>query len=203
MQDYLDYMAALKGLPRQEAARQIDALLERVSLTDVRRKKIVKLSGGMKRRVGIAQALLNDPEILILDEPTAGLDPGERVRFRNLLSEFAQERIVLISTHIVSDVEYIAAENAVMKDGRIIAQDTTEDLVRLVEGKVWQGNVPAAQLSRWEHELHTVNLRNETDGTVTLRYLDETPQLPGSTAVQPRLEDLYLWLFPEETEEVR
>ena len=121
--DYLEYMAALKGLPRTEAARQIDALLERVSLTEVRRKKIVKLSGGMKRRVGIAQALLNDPEILILDEPTAGLDPGERVRFRNLLSEFAQERIVLISTHIVSDVEYIAAENAVMKAGKIIAQD--------------------------------------------------------------------------------
>ena len=113
VQDYLEYMAALKGLPRTEAARQIDALLERVSLTEVRRKKIIKLSGGMKRRVGIAQALLNDPEILILDEPTAGLDPGERVRFRNLLSEFAQERIVLISTHIVSDVEYIAAENAV------------------------------------------------------------------------------------------
>ena len=126
VQDYLEYMAALKGLPRTEAARQIDALLERVSLTEVRRKKIIKLSGGMKRRVGIAQALLNDPEILILDEPTAGLDPGERVRFRNLLSEFAQERIVLISTHIVSDVEYIAAENAVMKAGKIVAQDTTE-----------------------------------------------------------------------------
>ena len=105
VQDYLEYMAALKGLPRAEAARQIDALLERVSLAEVRRKKIVKLSGGMKRRVGIAQALLNDPEILILDEPTAGLDPGERVRFRNLLSEFAQDRIVLISTHIVSDVD--------------------------------------------------------------------------------------------------
>ena len=136
VQDYLEYMAALKGLPRTEAARQIDALLERVSLTEVRRKKIVKLSGGMKRRVGIAQALLNDPEILILDEPTAGLDPGERVRFRNLLSEFAQERIVLISTHIVSDVEYIAAENAVMKAGKIIAQDTTEGLVKQIEAKV-------------------------------------------------------------------
>ena len=133
VQDYLEYMAALKGLPRTEAARQIDALLERVSLTEVRRKKIVKLSGGMKRRVGIAQALLNDPEFLILDEPTAGLDPGERVRFRNLLSEFAQERIVLISTHIVSDVEYIAAENAVMKAGKIIAQDTTEGLVKQIE----------------------------------------------------------------------
>lgn len=157
----------------------------------------------MKRRVGIAQALLNDPEILILDEPTAGLDPGERVRFRNLLSEFAQERIVLISTHIVSDVEYIAAENAVMKNGRVIAQDTTEGLVKQITGKVWQGRIPAEMLPQWEHRLRIVNLRNEADGTVTLRYLAETPQLTGSVAVPPRLEDLYLWMFPEETEEVR
>lgn len=203
VQDYLEYMAALKGLPRAEAARQIDALLERVSLAEVRRKKIVKLSGGMKRRVGIAQALLNDPEILILDEPTAGLDPGERVRFRNLLSEFAQDRIVLISTHIVSDVEYIAAENAVMKDGIIIAVDTTEGLVQQIEGKVWQGSAPAEELPRWEHRLQVVNLRNEPDGTVTLRYLAEAPQLPGSIPARPKLEDLYLWLFPEETEAVQ
>ena len=203
VQDYLEYMAALKGLPRAEAARQIDALLERGSLAEVRRKKIVKLSGGMKRRVGIAQALLNDPEILILDEPTAGLDPGERVRFRNLLSEFAQDRIVLISTHIVSDVEYIAAENAVMKDGKIIAVDTTEGLVQQIEGKVWQGSVPAGELPRWEHRLQVVNLRNEPDGTVTLRYLAEAPQLPGSIPARPKLEDLYLWLFPEETEAVQ
>lgn len=203
VQDYLEYMAALKGLPRAEAARQIDALLERVSLAEVRRKKIVKLSGGMKRRVGIAQALLNDPEILILDEPTAGLDPGERVRFRNLLSEFAQDRIVLISTHIVSDVEYIAVENAVMKDGKIIAVDTTEGLVKQIEGKVWQGSAPAGELPRWEHCLQVVNLRNETDGTVALRYLAEAPQLPGSIPARPKLEDLYLWLFPEETEAVQ
>ena len=188
VQDYLEYMAALKGLPRTEAARQIDALLERVSLTEVRCKKIIKLSGGMKRRVGIAQALLNDPEILILDEPTAGLDPGERVRFRNLLSEFAQERIVLISTHIVSDVEYIAAENAVMKAGKIIAQDTTEGLVKQIEAKVWQGNIPMEQLARWEYRLRVVNLRNEPDGTVTLRYLADAPQLPDSVPAQPRLE---------------
>ncbi len=188
VQDYLEYMAALKGLPRTEAARQIDALLERVSLTEVRRKKIIKLSGGMKRRVGIAQALLNDPEILILDEPTAGLDPGERVRFRNLLSEFAQERIVLISTHIVSDVEYIAAENAVMKAGKIIAQDTTEGLVKQIEAKVWQGNIPMEQLARWEHRLRVVNLRNEPDGTVTLRYLADAPQLPDSVPARKQNE---------------
>ena len=155
VQDYLEYMAALKGLPRTEAARQIDALLERVSLTEVRRKKIVK------------------------------------------------ERIVLISTHIVSDVEYIAAENAVMKAGKIIAQDTTEGLVKQIEAKVWQGNIPMEQLARWEHRLRVVNLRNEPDGTVTLRYLADAPQLPDSIPAQPRLEDLYLWLFPEEMEEAK
>ena len=125
--DYLDYVAALKGLSRKKAAGKIERLLETFSLTEVRKKRITKLSGGMKRRVGIAQALLNDPEVLILDEPTSGLDPGERVRFRNLLSEFAADRIVLISTHIVSDVEYIASHNAMMKDGRIIAEGTTGD----------------------------------------------------------------------------
>lgn len=135
VQDYLEYMAALKGMPKREAKRKIDELLEQVSLSEVRKKKIVKLSGGMKRRVGIAQALLNDPEVLILDEPTSGLDPGERVRFRNLLLEFAKDRIVVISTHIVSDVEYIANQNAIMKDGKIIENDTTEQLVRLVDEK--------------------------------------------------------------------
>ena len=148
-------------------------------------------------------AILTNPKFLILDEPTAGLDPGERVRFRNLLSEFAQERIVLISTHIVSDVEYIAAENAVMKAGKIIAKDTPEGLVKRIEGKVWQGNIPTETLSRWEHRLRVVNLHNEPDGTVTLRYLADSPQLPDSISAQPRLEDLYLWLFPEEMEEAK
>ncbi len=115
VKDYLEYVACLKGLTLSETRRRIEALLEQMTLTDVRNKKIARLSGGMKRRVGIAQALLNEPEVLILDEPTSGLDPGERVRFRKLLSEFAQNRIVLISTHIVSDVEYIATQNAIMK----------------------------------------------------------------------------------------
>lgn len=200
---FLRYMAALKALPEDYANSRIDELLDMVELKNVKKKKLKTYSGGMIRRIGIAQALLNNPEILILDEPTAGLDPGERVRFRNLLSEFAQERIVLISTHIVSDVEYIAAENAVMKAGKIIAQDTTEGLVKQIEAKVWQGNIPMEQLSRWEYRLRVVNLRNEPDGTVTLRYLADAPQLPDSVPAQPRLEDLYLWLFPEEMEEAK
>lgn len=130
VQDYLEYVAVLKGLTEKDKRRRIDELLEQMTLSHVKHKKISKLSGGMKRRVGIAQALLNEPEILILDEPTSGLDPGERVRFRNLLSEFAHDRIVLISTHIVSDVEYIATQNAVMKDGKLLAKGTTEELVK-------------------------------------------------------------------------
>ena len=196
VQDYLEYMAALKGMPK----RKIDELLEQVSLSEVRKKKIVKLSGGMKRRVGIAQALLNDPEVLILDEPTSGLDPGERVRFRNLLSEFAKDRIVVISTHIVSDVEYIANQNAIMKDGKIIENDTTEQLVRLVDGKIWECKIPSSDLVKWERALKLINLRNEADGTTSIRYLSDQAETPDSVSAVPRLEDLYLWLFPQEGE---
>lgn len=196
VRDYLEYVAALKGLTRQDTKRKLEELLEKLTLTDVQKKKITKLSGGMKRRVGIAQALLNDPQVLVLDEPTSGLDPGERVRFRNLLSEFAQDRIVLISTHIVSDIEYIATQNAVMKDGQIIAVGTTEELVRLVEGKVWDCVIPVSDLQQYEMHLRIVNLRNKENNQVSLRYLSEQPCIAGSVPANPRLEDLYLWMFP-------
>lgn len=195
--DYLAYIAALKGMSKKETKMRIEELLEQLSLADVRKKKIVKLSGGMKRRVGIAQALLNDPEILILDEPTSGLDPGERVRFRNLLSRFAKDRIVLISTHIVPDVEYIASKNAVIKDGKIIALGSTEELETFVEGKVYSCTVHPRELEKLERQLRIVNLKNEEDGRVSLRYLSENPQTQDSVSVAPRLEDLYLWLFPQ------
>lgn len=198
VRDYLDYMAALKGLDKRTARRRINELLEQLGLADVRKKRIAKLSGGMKRRVGIAQALLNEPEILILDEPTSGLDPSERVRFRNLLSEFAQGRIVLISTHIVADVEYIAMQNAIMKDGRLVGCGTTTDLVAEVQSKVWTARVPAADLPRWERALTIVNLKSEPDGSASLRYLAERTEVPGSSPAEARLEDLFLWLFPHE-----
>lgn len=198
VQDYLEYMGALKGLTKRHTKEKIDELLEKMTLTDVRKKKIVKLSGGMKRRVGIAQALMNDPEILILDEPTSGLDPAERVRFRNLLSEYAQDRIVLISTHIVSDVEHIAGCNAIMKAGTILAVGSTESLLKLAEGKVWLCHVPAGEVWYWEQRLQVVNLRHENDGSVELRYLAECAMTQDSLSAAPHLEDLYLWLFPKE-----
>lgn len=201
--DYLEYMASLKGLSQQDSTRKIQELLEQLTLADVRNKKIMELSGGMKRRVGIAQALLNDPDVLILDEPTSGLDPGERVRFRNLLSEFAHDRIVLISTHIVSDVEYIATRNAVMKDGKLLATGTTEELIRMVAGKVYTGTIPIEELTKYEKALPIINLRNENASTVSIRYLSDSPRTPDSQPVSPRLEDLYLYLFPQESKEVR
>ncbi|WP_446899842.1 ABC transporter ATP-binding protein [Clostridium sp. LBM24168] len=196
--DYLKYVAALKGLTKNHTKTKIDELLQVLTLTEVRKKKISKLSGGMKRRVGIAQALLNDPEVMILDEPTSGLDPGERVKFRKFISEFSRDRIVLVSTHIVSDVEYIATCNAIMKDGKIISEGTTDELVKTVEGRVWESIIPPEQLICYERTVRIVNILNEKDGNLSIRYLSDTPDIPDSKQAAPRLEDLYLWLFPQQ-----
>lgn len=197
VKDYLEYMAALKDVPSKITKRKIDHLLEVLTLSEVKKKKIAKLSGGMQRRVGIAQAMLNDPKILVMDEPTAGLDPGERVRFRNFISDFSHDRIVLISTHIVSDIEYIAARNAIMKNGKIVDVGTTDELVKQMEGKVWNCKIPAEDLMGYERRLRIINHRGEDHGMVSVRYLSSKPEIEGSVMASPRLEDLYLWLFPE------
>jgi len=196
--DYLEYVATLKGLNKSEYKIKIDELLELLTLTGVRKKHIKRLSGGMQRRVGIAQAMLNEPDILILDEPTSGLDPGERVRFRNLLSEFAQNRIVLISTHIVSDVEYIATQNAIMKNGEIIGVGTTNELLTAVSGKVFTARIEQNELVYYESITRIVSLKGESYGSISVRYISDTPDIPNSQTVEPRLEDLYLWLFRQE-----
>lgn len=198
VKDYLEYVAALKDVPARETTKKINQLLEILTLSDVKEKKIAKLSGGMKRRVGIAQAMLNEPKILVMDEPTAGLDPGERVRFRNFISEFSHDRIVLISTHIVSDIEYIATKNAIMKAGKIVDVGTTDELVKEIEGKVWTCTISAKDLVSYEMRMRIINQRSEDNGQVSIRYLSETPDIPGAIASQPRLEDLYLWYFPQE-----
>lgn len=198
VKDYLEYMAALKDVPARERRKRIDSLLDVLTLANVKRKKILKLSGGMRRRVGIAQAMLNDPKILIMDEPTAGLDPGERVRFRNIISEFSHGRIVLISTHIVSDIEYISTQNALMKKGKILGVGTTEELVKQVVGKVWTCMVPAGQMPMYERQLRIINQRSEEGNQVAIRYLADEGKTRDSVMAPPRLEDLYLWLFPQE-----
>lgn len=198
VKDYLEYMAALKDIPEKETGKKIDYLLSILSLSNVKGKKISELSGGMKRRVGIAQAMLNDPKVLVMDEPTAGLDPGERVRLRNFISEFSRDRIVLISTHIVSDIEYISTKNAILKDGKIVGVGTTNELVKTIDGKVWTCTVPAHKVPEYEVKLRIVNLRSEENNQVSIRYLSEQSEIADSTPAVPRLEDLYLWLFPYE-----
>ena len=154
-------------------------------------------SGGMKQRLGIAQALLNDPRILILDEPTSGLDPKERVRFRNLISSFANDRIVLLSTHIVSDVEAIADRVFVMKNGRIVSDGSIHELLEEVEGHVWEIAVDPADTEKWEAETTVANLRREDDKTI-LRIISETTPADNAVRVSATLEDLYLYHFPTE-----
>ena len=196
VQDYLLYIASIKGLRPATARQRMQSLLEQVGLTQVRRQKMKKLSGGMKRRAGIAQAMLNDPKILILDEPTAGLDPKERIRFRNLISELAENRLVLLSTHIVSDVEYIADQILLRKDGSLVHHGTSQQLLAAAPTQVWTCTVPRAQADQLLHQYPVVNLKTLPQG-VQLRVLSQTPPTPEAHPAEMTLEDLFLHYFGE------
>ncbi len=190
--EFLLYMAALKGIPRDRAKKRAEELLEVAGLSEVAAKKIKTFSGGMKQRVGIAQTLLNHPKLLILDEPTAGLDPKERVRFRNLISDYAAGRIVILSTHIVSDIEAIADEVLLMKKGKLVSQGTVSELTKEAEGKVWELTVSPAEAKSWQERAAVANLRHEGE-QVVLRILSDENPAEGAVPCEAGLEDLYLY----------
>lgn len=191
-QEFLAYVAAAKGVDARAAARRIDELLQLVNLSGARKRSLGGFSGGMRQRVGIAQALLNDPELLIVDEPTAGLDPEERVRFRNLLSELSGERVVILSTHIVSDVEATATHIALIARGKLVASAAPEDLLRAVEGKVWEWVVPSADLPALKQRHRISGTLRRGDG-VRVRAVEARQPVPAAQPVTPTLEDAYLF----------
>lgn len=199
--DFLLYVAALKGLNERTARKKSKDLLEAVALSAESNHKIKTFSGGMKQRLGIAQAMLNDPRILILDEPTAGLDPKERVRFRNLISAFSKDRIVILSTHIVSDVEFIAEEIVMMKSGQIVHFGKPQEITSEINGQVWECLVPTAYTEKYAATYNTSNLRNTDNNQTILRIIADRPPMENAVRVQPNLEDLYLFYFKGETEE--
>lgn len=194
--DYLEYMASIKGLRPGTAKQRIHNLLCQVGLSNVKDKKMKKLSGGMKRRVGIAQAMLNNPKILILDEPTAGLDPNERIRFRNLISELSQDRLVLLSTHIVSDVEYIASKILLMKDGKITSSGTSAELIGSMREKVWLCQVPKNAVEKFMRAYKVANVKTLPDGA-ELRIVSANRPAENAAEEAATLEDVFLSYFGE------
>ena len=189
--EFLSYLAAVKGLPARTARARIGELLDLLDLSGAGKRPLGKYSGGMLRRVGIAQALLADPRVLIVDEPTAGLDPEQRVGFRNLLADLAADRVVLLSTHIVSDVESVADDIAIMAGGRLLLRGSPGDLLRQAEGQVWEVTVPPGELAGLR-DRHPVSKMVRTTAGVRVRVLAPSPPAADAAAVQPGLEDAYL-----------
>lgn len=190
--EFLEYIAAIKGIERGAARKRIEQLLQLVNLTEAAKRPIGGYSGGMKQRVGIAQALLNDPHLLIVDEPTVGLDPEERVRFRNLISDLAGDRIVILSTHIVSDIEAVATDIVVMNQGQLVQHGSPETLLQAVEGNVWLWVVPSAQLNEVKSSHLVSGTIRRSDG-MHVRIVSTTRPDPAATSVAPTLEDAYLY----------
>lgn len=195
--DFMMYMAALKGIPRNRAKVRIEKLLEAVNLKGSEKKRIAVFSGGMKQRLGIAQALLNNPKLLVLDEPTAGLDPKERVKFRNMISRLGQDRIVILSTHIVSDIEYIADEILLMKEGSILQKGSLPEILEPIQGKVWECKVNPARETQILEQYAVVNMREDVEGAF-LRVVGEQSPSADAVSVEATLEDLYLYYFKGE-----
>ncbi|MEZ3435976.1 MAG: ATP-binding cassette domain-containing protein [Lachnospiraceae bacterium] len=198
---YLTYLAACKAVPKEAAGEKVQEMLRLVGLEGEQKAKIRTFSGGMLRRLGIAQALLNDPEIVVLDEPTSGLDPKERIRFRNIISAMSKGRIVILSTHIVSDVEFIADEILLMKKGRIVGQGSVADVTENIRGKVWEYEAEAEEALRLNDIYPVSNLKNEGD-RVRLRIVSEERPHEGALPAEPGLEDVYLYYFEEVSEHV-
>ena len=196
--EFMMYMASLKGLNNNYSKKKISELLHIVGLDEVKNKKIKTFSGGMKQRLGIAQAVLNDPQILILDEPTSGLDPKERIHFRNLISGFAKDKIVLLSTHIVSDIESIADQIIVLKKGEIVVNGTPNVLIQQMLGKVWECLIPESELEYASQKYCIVNQHLQSQQVLLRIISEEKPDLEMSKAISPTLEDLYMFYFRDE-----
>lgn len=191
--DFLEYMGALKGIPREKLDKKITEVLEFVNLSDVANKKVKSFSGGMKRRVGIAQAILNDPKILIFDEPTAGLDPKERIRFSNIISAMSKDKIVILSTHIVSDIEAIANDIIIIKKGEVLEANKIDSLVETVRGKVFETLVDQATFNELSKERQIIHRKQEEEN-IRVRYVGDEYKGSSNKPLDPSLEDYYMYV---------